>query len=436
MAQEQGKAPTTAGAAATTAMMPAHRGHDGLIRGWWRDSELGRLLPVRQFQYPEILWPETVTSMTGQQLGRGRIDRESGELTPQGFGLSPLPPATPAGSVTPPSAAPGRGRRVAGERHQAAVPTLPLFLVSYFSGALGIMVVVVRILSPAPFFLSTGLIVVEPSSLASRRPCHRLPSRPSLLQLKIASCREPPKCYTCKRNGHLAPHPAPFRRQPVHLVVPGASSTKRHADLHNWWFRVHICIERLPLQAWTKEAVQRILGDICIFDRMEEDTRSRADTAAFACWVWMWNPDNLPRTKITSFFPPEAGQVLETGGLPPPSQEVASPLLAGPKCIASPGTWAMWMVHCPRSLSNREAALLSVGVREEAAGSHVFFDGMATTTITPTTVRMAIGVRPLVARGRTFSCGVVALRSPARELTVATGAVHLAAGNVFSPFLL
>lgn len=67
-----------------------------------------------------------------------------------------------------------------------------------------------------------------------------------------------------------------------------------------------------------------MLEDVCIVDRIEEDTKNRVNTAAFACWVWMQNPNLLPRVSVFTLFPAGVGQVLETGGMPTPSQEVAS----------------------------------------------------------------------------------------------------------------
>ena len=52
--------------------------------------------------------------------------------------------------------------------------------------------------------------------------------------------------------------------------------------------RPKIIIKRLPLHAWNEEGFHQLLGDVCIFDRMEEATFSQEDTYLFACWAWMF----------------------------------------------------------------------------------------------------------------------------------------------------
>ncbi|KAK3130567.1 hypothetical protein QOZ80_6BG0495200 [Eleusine coracana subsp. coracana] len=120
---------------------------------------------------------------------------------------------------------------------------------------------------------------------------------------------------------------------------------------HTMWYRVKIIIERLPLHAWSEEAFRQILGDICIFDRMQEASFTQTATDLFECWAWMWNPywmstqeancaasthcfrtsdfhnpDLLPRSKLTFFFNENPGKVPRPWGLPQPVTVAAPPV--------------------------------------------------------------------------------------------------------------
>jgi hypothetical protein len=70
----------------------------------------------------------------------------------------------------------------------------------------------------------------------------------------------------------------------------------------SWFFHVKICIERMPLHAWSAEDVKQVLGDVCMFDHMESDTFRRRNTEVFTFYAWMANPDDLPRASTATFF--------------------------------------------------------------------------------------------------------------------------------------
>ncbi|TVU04910.1 hypothetical protein EJB05_48054, partial [Eragrostis curvula] len=93
---------------------------------------------------------------------------------------------------------------------------------------------------------------------------------------------------------------------------------------HTWWYRVKIVIEHLPLHAWNEDAFRQLLGDICLFDRMDDSTHTQEVTDLFSCFAWMWNPDLLPRSKLATFFFEGAGRVPRRRG-PVPPDEVAPP---------------------------------------------------------------------------------------------------------------
>ncbi|CAO2039669.1 unnamed protein product [Urochloa humidicola] len=75
----------------------------------------------------------------------------------------------------------------------------------------------------------------------------------------------------------------------------------------NWYFHCKVVIERLPLYAWCEDGVRQALGDFCSFDYIEHISFTQENTERLSCWVWMWNPDQLPRSKLTTIFPEGAG---------------------------------------------------------------------------------------------------------------------------------
>jgi hypothetical protein len=48
--------------------------------------------------------------------------------------------------------------------------------------------------------------------------------------------------------------------------------------------------------------VKLILGDPCIFDRFDSGVAGRDDSDLLTCWVWMEDPDDLPRSLSYTFF--------------------------------------------------------------------------------------------------------------------------------------
>lgn len=91
-----------------------------------------------------------------------------------------------------------------------------------------------------------------------------------------------------------------------------------------WWYHVQVAIENLPIHVWNPQMARTVLGDDCLFDRIETNTVRKESTDIFFCWVWMWNPDFLHRTKRMTIFPPGAGLTPCLAGgqyravLPPP----------------------------------------------------------------------------------------------------------------------
>lgn len=89
----------------------------------------------------------------------------------------------------------------------------------------------------------------------------------------------------------------------------------------NWFFNVKIFIEHLPLHAWNMEGVKQALGDVCIFDHMDDETYTHENTDVFGCYVSMFNPDHLSRKKSMIFFLERPGRSSTTGAPPEPTEE-------------------------------------------------------------------------------------------------------------------
>ncbi|PVH34816.1 hypothetical protein PAHAL_7G040800 [Panicum hallii] len=61
----------------------------------------------------------------------------------------------------------------------------------------------------------------------------------------------------------------------------------------------------MPLYSWCEVGVRQALG--CSFDYIEPVSYKQKNTEILQCWVWMWSPNLLPRSKLTTFFPEGAG---------------------------------------------------------------------------------------------------------------------------------
>lgn len=88
----------------------------------------------------------------------------------------------------------------------------------------------------------------------------------------------------------------------------------QHGGDVTWWHRVRVAIENLPVHAWNPQVARRVLGDDCLFDKIEYATFRQEATDIFFCWAWMWNPDFLHHSKRMTIFPPGVGQSPDLGG--------------------------------------------------------------------------------------------------------------------------
>jgi hypothetical protein len=58
---------------------------------------------------------------------------------------------------------------------------------------------------------------------------------------------------------------------------------------------VRLCIESLPLYAWTDAAAQQVIGRACSLDYIEDRCKRREYTKALCLWAWVEKPALVPR---------------------------------------------------------------------------------------------------------------------------------------------
>ena len=74
-----------------------------------------------------------------------------------------------------------------------------------------------------------------------------------------------------------------------------------------WWYHAKVTLEKVPMEAWNEDGVRLILGDSCILDRLDSYSVEREQSEFLTCWVWMEDPDDLPRAVEFSLFAAGAG---------------------------------------------------------------------------------------------------------------------------------
>jgi hypothetical protein len=72
-----------------------------------------------------------------------------------------------------------------------------------------------------------------------------------------------------------------------------------------------------------------VLGDVCIFYYMEDATFRQENIDFFCFFMWMKNPDLLPRSKVVSFFTQSPGRSSSSDGPPPMATALASSMIGG-----------------------------------------------------------------------------------------------------------
>ncbi|CAO2162745.1 unnamed protein product [Urochloa humidicola] len=134
----------------------------------------------------------------------------------------------------------------------------------------------------------------------------------------------------------------------------------------NWYFHCKVCIERLPLHAWCEDGVRQALGDFCAFDYIEPISFTQENTEKLYCWVWMWNPDLLPRSKLTTIFPEGVGRSRPGVTAAPPEGDMVD-------LIIHLGYFDWSPPPASRTLSSRGSGLPSLTSSDSDGRSFPFF---------------------------------------------------------------
>lgn len=57
----------------------------------------------------------------------------------------------------------------------------------------------------------------------------------------------------------------------------------QHGNDCTWWYRVRVAIENLPVHAWNPQVASSVLGDECLFDKIDLTTFRQEATDIFFC---------------------------------------------------------------------------------------------------------------------------------------------------------
>ncbi|CAD6268370.1 unnamed protein product [Miscanthus lutarioriparius] len=68
----------------------------------------------------------------------------------------------------------------------------------------------------------------------------------------------------------------------------------KHGRKVTWWYHVCMAIENLPRDVWNLDVVQSLLGEVCVFDKIDRASFRQHSSEILYCWAWMWYPDLLP----------------------------------------------------------------------------------------------------------------------------------------------
>ncbi|KAE8818395.1 D-3-phosphoglycerate dehydrogenase, chloroplastic [Hordeum vulgare] len=98
-----------------------------------------------------------------------------------------------------------------------------------------------------------------------------------------------------------------------------------HTSFDALLLHVRVVIEGVPMQFWSVNGAEEILGKRVRVDRLDSRTLERGHTKNFACWVWTNDVANIPTRHSLGVLPRGAGRVEEMEGFSPPDRRVAPP---------------------------------------------------------------------------------------------------------------
>uniref|UniRef100_A0A8I6WZA7 DUF4283 domain-containing protein n=1 Tax=Hordeum vulgare subsp. vulgare TaxID=112509 RepID=A0A8I6WZA7_HORVV len=141
-----------------------------------------------------------------------------------------------------------------------------------------------------------------------------------------------------------------------------------HAIFNSLHLHVRVVIEMVPMQFWSVEGAEEILGKRVRVDRLDSRTLERGHTKTFACWVWMSDLANIPTSHTLAVLPRGAGRVEEMQGFSPPDRRVAPPpATADYTMLIHVDRIEDWTPHSPRSSHSGQSGLPSSGSDDDSA---------------------------------------------------------------------
>ncbi|XBJ10947.1 hypothetical protein VPH35_015714 [Triticum aestivum] len=141
-----------------------------------------------------------------------------------------------------------------------------------------------------------------------------------------------------------------------------------HAGFATFNLHVRCAIEHMPMQYWSIEGAQEVLGDKVCVDRLDSRTLERGHTKTFACWVWVWDMDFIPTRHTYWKLSRGAGRVEEMVGFSPPDRRVAPP--PGATCfdlLIHVDLIEDWSPRSTRSSHSAQSGLPSSGTDDDDA---------------------------------------------------------------------
>ncbi|KAE8793348.1 D-3-phosphoglycerate dehydrogenase, chloroplastic [Hordeum vulgare] len=91
-----------------------------------------------------------------------------------------------------------------------------------------------------------------------------------------------------------------------------------HATFDSLPLHVRVIIEKVPMQFWSVDGAEDILGKRVRVDRLDSRTLERGHTKTFACWVWTSDIANIPTMHTLAVLPRGTGRVEEMEGFSSP----------------------------------------------------------------------------------------------------------------------
>ncbi|CAD6266655.1 unnamed protein product [Miscanthus lutarioriparius] len=135
--------------------------------------------------------------------------------------------------------------------------------------------------------------VVEPEVI-KRVICHHFPVRPE----DVTVVRHAPEDFFIDfkhrhyRDEAVTQGTFPYRNLDIH-TRPWQLVT--HGDICDLKYRVHLCLEGIPLHAWNESIAKRVAARACDLDYVEKSSLDRVDTRALCVWAWTHNPFDIPK---------------------------------------------------------------------------------------------------------------------------------------------